>query len=54
MPAEMTIDKRALLANVPLFGRLEPDELDRLVAYMRLVRHPPGRSCSARAIRVPI
>ena len=40
MPAEMTLDKRALLANVPLFGRLEPDELDRLVAYMRLVRHP--------------
>ena len=40
MPANMTIDKHALLANVPLFGRLEPDELDRLVAYMRLVRHP--------------
>ena len=40
MPANLTIDKRALLANVPLFGRLEPDELDRLVAYMRLIRHP--------------
>src|SRR5262245_29349631 len=40
MPADMTLDKRALLANVPLFDRLEPEELDRLVAYMRLVRHP--------------
>ena len=40
MPVDTTIDKRALLANAPLFGRLEPDELDRLVAYMRLVRQP--------------
>jgi CRP-like cAMP-binding protein len=40
MAANATIDKRALLANLPLFGRLAPDELDRLVAYMRLVRHP--------------
>jgi CRP/FNR family cyclic AMP-dependent transcriptional regulator len=40
MPANTTIDKRSLLANAPLFGRLEPDELDRLVAYMRLARHP--------------
>jgi CRP/FNR family transcriptional regulator, cyclic AMP receptor protein len=41
MPAEATIDKRALLANHPLFGQLAPDELERLVAYMRLVRQPP-------------
>jgi CRP/FNR family cyclic AMP-dependent transcriptional regulator len=34
------IDKRALLANHPLFGQLVPEELERLVAYMRLVRHP--------------
>jgi CRP/FNR family transcriptional regulator, cyclic AMP receptor protein len=40
MAANATIDKLALLANLPLFGRLAPDELDRLVAYMRLVRHP--------------
>src|SRR5690606_5998874 len=40
MAANVTIDKRALLANVPLFGRLSSEELDRLVAYMRLVRHP--------------
>ncbi|MGH6899131.1 MAG: Crp/Fnr family transcriptional regulator [Geminicoccaceae bacterium] len=40
MPAEAIIDKRALLANHPLFGQLAPEELDRLVAYMRLVRHP--------------
>jgi CRP/FNR family cyclic AMP-dependent transcriptional regulator len=41
MPADATIDKRALLANHPLFGQLAPDELERLVAYMRLVRQPP-------------
>src|ERR671918_2106353 len=40
MPGNMTIDKRALLANHPLFGRLAPEELERLVAYMRLVRQP--------------
>jgi CRP-like cAMP-binding protein len=40
MPAEATIDKRALLANHPLFGQLAPEELERLVAYMRLVRQP--------------
>ena len=40
MPADATIDKRALLANHPLFGQLAPEELERLVAYMRLVRHP--------------
>jgi CRP/FNR family transcriptional regulator, cyclic AMP receptor protein len=39
MPAD-AIDKRALLANHPLFGQLVPEELERLVAYMRLVRHP--------------
>jgi CRP/FNR family transcriptional regulator, cyclic AMP receptor protein len=41
MPADATIDKRALLANHPLFGQLALDELERLVAYMRLVRQPP-------------
>jgi CRP-like cAMP-binding protein len=40
MATDVTIDKRALLANHPLFGRLAPDELERLVAYMRLVRQP--------------
>jgi CRP-like cAMP-binding protein len=40
MPADVTIDKRALLANHPLFGQLAPEELERLVAYMRLVRQP--------------
>jgi CRP/FNR family cyclic AMP-dependent transcriptional regulator len=40
MPADTTIDKRALLANHPLFGQLAPEELERLVAYMRLVRQP--------------
>jgi CRP-like cAMP-binding protein len=39
MPAD-AIDKRALLANHPLFGKLAPEELERLVAYMRLVRQP--------------
>jgi CRP/FNR family transcriptional regulator, cyclic AMP receptor protein len=39
MPAD-AIDKRALLANHPLFGQLAPEELERLVAYMRLVRQP--------------
>jgi CRP/FNR family transcriptional regulator, cyclic AMP receptor protein len=40
MPSDATIDKRALLANHPLFGQLAPEELERLVAYMRLVRQP--------------
>jgi CRP-like cAMP-binding protein len=40
MPADATIDKRALLANHPLFGQLAPEELERLLAYMRLVRQP--------------
>jgi CRP-like cAMP-binding protein len=40
MPADATIDKRALLANHPLFGQLAPEEQERLVAYMRLVRQP--------------
>jgi CRP/FNR family transcriptional regulator, cyclic AMP receptor protein len=40
MTNDTAIDKRALLANVPLFGQLAPEELERLVAYMRLVRHP--------------
>ena len=40
MAPDVTIDKRALLANHPLFGRLAPEELERLVAYMRLVRQP--------------
>lgn len=39
MPGETTIDKRALLANHPMFGQLAPEELERLVAYMRVVRH---------------
>lgn len=38
MPHEF--DKRSLLAEHPLFGQLAPDELDRLVTYMRVVRHP--------------
>jgi CRP/FNR family transcriptional regulator, cyclic AMP receptor protein len=41
MPADATIDKRALLANHPLFGQLAPEELERLLTYMRLVRQPP-------------
>jgi CRP-like cAMP-binding protein len=40
MPADANIDKRALLANHPLFGQLAPEEQERLVAYMRLVRQP--------------
>lgn len=41
MPHEATIDKQNLLASHPLFGQLEPEERDRLVTYMRLMRVPP-------------
>ena len=47
MAANATIDKRSLLANLPLFGKLAPEELDRLVAYMRLVRYPARTAASA-------
>ncbi len=34
------VDKRKLLEQHPLFGRLEVDELDRLVTYLRVARYP--------------
>ena len=40
MPHEAPVDKRKLLEQHPLFGRLEPDELERLVTYMRVARYP--------------
>jgi CRP/FNR family cyclic AMP-dependent transcriptional regulator len=40
MPHDAPVDKRKLLEHHPLFGRLEPDELDRLVTYMRVARYP--------------
>lgn len=40
MPHEAHFDKRKLLEQHPLFGRLEPDELDRLVTYLRVARYP--------------
>jgi CRP-like cAMP-binding protein len=36
MPHDVTIDKRALFEQHPMFGQLEPEELDRLVTYMRV------------------
>ena len=39
MSFECTIDKRRLFEQHPLFGRLEAEELDRLVTYMRVARH---------------
>ena len=40
MPQPAAIDKRRLLEQHPLFGRLEADELERLVTYMRVARYP--------------
>ena len=40
MPHDLTIDKRRLLEQHPLFGQLEAEELDRLVTYMRVARYP--------------
>jgi CRP-like cAMP-binding protein len=40
MPHEPPVDKRKLLAHHPLFGRLEPDQLERLVTYMRVAHYP--------------
>ncbi|MGH6945456.1 MAG: Crp/Fnr family transcriptional regulator [Geminicoccaceae bacterium] len=34
------MDKRQVLAEHPMFGRLERDDLERLVAYMRHARYP--------------
>jgi CRP/FNR family transcriptional regulator, cyclic AMP receptor protein len=34
------IDKRKLLEQHPLFGRLAPEDLDGLLAYMRVARFP--------------
>jgi CRP-like cAMP-binding protein len=39
MSYESNIEKRKLFEQHPLFGRLEADELDRLVTYMRVARH---------------
>jgi CRP/FNR family transcriptional regulator, cyclic AMP receptor protein len=39
MSFECTIEKRRLLEQHPLFGRLEAEDLDRLVTYMRVARH---------------
>ena len=39
MPDAAALDKRRLLEQHPLFGRLEADELERLVTYMRLARY---------------
>jgi CRP/FNR family transcriptional regulator, cyclic AMP receptor protein len=44
MPHDLTIDKRSLFEQHPLFGQLEPDELDRLVTYMRVA------SCRRRTV----
>ncbi len=40
MPQAAPVDKRKLLEHHPLFGRLEADELDRVVTYMRVARYP--------------
>ena len=40
MPHAAPVDKRKLLEHHPLLGRLEADELDRVVTYMRVARHP--------------
>ena len=40
MPHAAPVDKRKLLESHPLFGRLEAEELDRVVTYMRVARHP--------------
>jgi CRP-like cAMP-binding protein len=40
MPQEALPDKRKLLESHPLFGRLEPEELDRLLPFLRVARYP--------------
>jgi len=40
MPA---FDKRSLLAASPLFSQFKPDELNRLVSFLRVARHPGRR-----------
>ena len=40
MTTALSADKHAALAAHPLFGQLSAEERDRLVAYMRVVRHP--------------
>jgi CRP/FNR family cyclic AMP-dependent transcriptional regulator len=40
MGSEAPFDKRKILAEHPMFGRFGRAELDRLVTYMRVVRHP--------------
>ncbi|MDF2781635.1 MAG: Crp/Fnr family transcriptional regulator, partial [Geminicoccaceae bacterium] len=40
MPQEALLDKRSLLEHHPLFGRLQPEELDRLVPFLRVARYP--------------
>jgi CRP-like cAMP-binding protein len=40
MPA---LDKRGLLAQTPLFSQFSPDELSRLVSFMRVERYPARR-----------
>lgn len=42
MPQEVPFDKRRVLEQHPLFGQLDPEDLDRLVAYMRVARYPAG------------
>jgi CRP/FNR family cyclic AMP-dependent transcriptional regulator len=41
MPTE--IDKRTLLARTPLFSHFPPDELNRLVGFLRVERYPARR-----------
>lgn len=41
MPTE--IDKRSLLARTPLFSHFQPDELNRLVSFLRVTRYPARR-----------
>jgi len=41
MASEAPFDKRKILAEHPMFGRLDAAALDRLVTYMRVVRQPP-------------
>jgi len=40
MPQEALLDKRRLLEDHPLFGRLESEELDRLLPFLRVARYP--------------
>jgi CRP-like cAMP-binding protein len=36
-------DKRSLLAGSPLFSQFKPEELNRLVSFLRVARHPGRR-----------